>query len=116
MCAPEWILKALSAQVDIVEHSLAKYALELSLLCYELSWVRPSEQAAAALCLALQLDGKAWDPTLTHYGRFSQAQLAPTVAKMAALMLDADKGKHTVGLFRSYGELHSHICLYNSFF
>ncbi|XP_029834853.1 G2/mitotic-specific cyclin-B [Ixodes scapularis] len=84
-----------AGQVDIVEHSLAKYALELSLLCYELSWVRPSEQAAAALCLALQLDGKAWDPTLTHYGRFSQAQLAPTVAKMAALMLDADKGKHT---------------------
>lgn len=78
-----------------MQHSLAKYILELSLLCYELSWVRPSEQAAAALCLSLKLWGKDWDPTLTHYGRYSQAQLAPTVAVMAALVLDADKSKHT---------------------
>ncbi|KAG0443651.1 hypothetical protein HPB47_014676 [Ixodes persulcatus] len=84
-----------AGQVDKVQHSLAKYILELSLLCYELSWVRPSEQAAAALCLSLKLWGKDWDPTLTHYGRYSQAQLAPTVAVMAALVLDADKSKHT---------------------
>ncbi|EEC06900.1 G2/mitotic-specific cyclin A, putative, partial [Ixodes scapularis] len=85
------------AQVDKVQHSLAKYILELSLLCYELSWVHPSEQAAAALCLSLKLWGKDWDPTLTHYGRYSQAQLVPTMAVMAAIVLDADKSKFTVG-------------------
>lgn len=85
-----------AGQVDNVQHCLAKYALELSLLCYELSWVRPSEQAAAALCLSLQLKGNGrWDPTLTHYGHYSQARLEPTMARMAALILDADKGKHT---------------------
>lgn len=76
---------------------MSKYALELSLLSYELSWVRPSELAAAALCLSINLLGdRPWDPTLTHYSRYSESQLAATVIHMATLMLRADTGRHTV--------------------
>ncbi|KAK8771772.1 G2/mitotic-specific cyclin-B2-like [Amblyomma americanum] len=85
-----------AAQADVQEHSVAKYALELSLLDYSMSWVRPSEQAAAALCLALNLLGKnkKWGTLMTHYGRYSEQDLQPTMQRMAALLLDAPKSAH----------------------
>uniref|UniRef100_A0A1E1XE05 Putative g2/mitotic-specific cyclin a n=1 Tax=Amblyomma aureolatum TaxID=187763 RepID=A0A1E1XE05_9ACAR len=85
-----------AAQADVLEHSVAKYALELSLLDYSMSWVRPSEQAAAALCLALNLLGKGsrWGSLMTHYGRYSEQDLQPTMQRMAALLLDAPKSTH----------------------
>uniref|UniRef100_A0A023GJM8 Putative cyclin b n=1 Tax=Amblyomma triste TaxID=251400 RepID=A0A023GJM8_AMBTT len=85
-----------AAQADVIEHCVAKYALELSLLDYSMSWVRPSEQAAAALCLSLSLLGKEnrWGALLTHYGRYSEQDLQPTMQRMAALLLDAPKSAH----------------------
>uniref|UniRef100_A0A023FW41 Putative cyclin b n=1 Tax=Amblyomma parvum TaxID=251391 RepID=A0A023FW41_AMBPA len=85
-----------AAQADVLEHSVAKYALELSLLDYSMSWVRPSEQAAAALCLALNLLGQEnrWGSLMTHYGRYAEQDLQPTMQRMAALLLDAPKSTH----------------------
>lgn len=84
-----------AGQVDTSEHCMAKYALELSLLSYEMSWVRPSKQAAAALCLSIKLLGDGhWDSTLTHYGRYPESKLVKTMAHMATLMLNANRGPH----------------------
>ena len=44
-----------AGDVDVLQHSLAKYALELALVEYELVPVPGSKLAAAALCLSLLL-------------------------------------------------------------
>merc|ERR1712037_1037025 len=44
-----------AGDVDVLQHSLAKYALELALVEYELVPVPGSKLAASALCLALLL-------------------------------------------------------------
>lgn len=84
-------------QVTSPEHALAKYALELALLDYEMSWVRPSEQAASALCLSLKVlgDGR-WGPTLAYYGRYAEQDLVPTMARMAGLMVMSPRSPYTV--------------------
>lgn len=48
-------------QADVEKHTLAKYLMELTLLDYHMVHYRPSEVAAAALCLSqLLLDGLPW--------------------------------------------------------
>lgn len=88
-----------AAQVDVLQHSMAKYILELCLLHYPMAWVRPSEQAAAALCLAIHLCKGAgtphsWGSAMAHYGRYSEEALQPTIKKMAAILVEAPRAKH----------------------
>lgn len=48
-------------QSDIERHTLAKYLMELTLVDYDMVHYRPSEIAAASLCLSqLLLDGLPW--------------------------------------------------------
>lgn len=48
-------------QSDVERHTLAKYLMELTLLDYNMVHYRPSEVAAASLCLSqLLLDGLPW--------------------------------------------------------
>lgn len=50
-----------SRQSDVERHTLAKYLMELTLLDYNMVHYRPSEVAAAALCLSqLLLEGLPW--------------------------------------------------------
>ena len=44
-------------QVDANHHTLAKYLMELTIVDYDLVERRPSEIAAAALCLSIVLLG-----------------------------------------------------------
>lgn len=87
-----------AAQADVVEHNLAKLVLELCLLDYPMSWMRPSELAAAALYLSLHLFSKEgqqrWGAMMAHYGRYTEEALQPTVKRMAGLLLDAPKSAH----------------------
>uniref|UniRef100_A0A8B9P108 G2/mitotic-specific cyclin-B1 n=1 Tax=Apteryx owenii TaxID=8824 RepID=A0A8B9P108_APTOW len=49
------------AEVDLEQHTLAKYLMELSMVDYEMVHFPPSKTAAAASCLALKvLDGGEW--------------------------------------------------------
>lgn len=49
------------SQSDVEKHTLAKYLMELTLLDYDMVHYRPSEVAAAALCLSqLLVDGLPW--------------------------------------------------------
>lgn len=44
-------------QVDANKHTLAKYLMELTIVDYDMVHMRPSEIAAAALCLSIALLG-----------------------------------------------------------
>jgi len=83
-----------AGDVDVVQHSLAKYALEAGLLEYSLVPVPGSTLAAAALLLSLlvlepgaDLD-TVWTPTLAFYSGYTKAALLPTASKLAACILN----------------------------
>lgn len=49
------------SQSDVERHTLAKYLMELTLVDYDMVHYRPSEIAAASLCLSqLLLEGQPW--------------------------------------------------------
>lgn len=59
-------------QSDVERHTLAKYLMELTLLDYGMVHYRPSEIAAAALCLSqLLLDELPW-VSLLEFSRFKK--------------------------------------------
>jgi len=78
-----------AGDVDVLQHSLAKYALEVALLDYSLVSVSGSELAASALFLSLLLlepesnSNTVWSPTLVYYSSYRRDKLLPTVAKLA---------------------------------
>jgi len=59
-----WRLPTLNSdvlQVDVKQHLLAKYLMELSIVDYDMVHFPPSKTAAAASCLALKLlNGCEW--------------------------------------------------------
>ncbi|KAH7979180.1 hypothetical protein HPB49_008594 [Dermacentor silvarum] len=87
-----------TAQADIVEHNVVKLVLLPCLLDYPMAWVRPSEQAAAAVCLSLRLfdreDQHMWGALMSHLGCYTEEALQPTIKIMAGLLLDAAKSGH----------------------
>jgi cyclin B len=78
-----------AGDVDVLQHSLAKYALELALVEYELVPVPGSKLAASALCLALILlepqekQTSVWGETLVYYSGYSKEELMSTVSRLA---------------------------------
>merc|ERR1711990_940456 len=78
-----------AGDVDVLQHSLAKYALELALVEYELVPVPGSKLAAAALCLSLTLlepqekQNSVWGETLVYYSGYSKEELMSTVSRLA---------------------------------
>merc|ERR1711970_1699061 len=78
-----------AGDVDVLQHSLAKYALELALVEYELVPVPGSKLAAAALCLSLTLleprekQNSVWGETLVYYSGYSKENLMSTVSRLA---------------------------------
>jgi len=84
-----------AGDVDILQHTLAKYLVELSQLDYDLAHVDPSELSAAALYLSLQLlstdECEVWSATLKYYSHYSEQDLMRTITKMAVLATTASK-------------------------
>lgn len=79
-----------AAQADPNKHTMAKYFMELMLVDYESTKYFPSEKAAAALCLAMNLvDDSEWTPTLEHYSSYSESSLKQCMKRIAQLVLRA---------------------------
>ncbi|KAK7170524.1 hypothetical protein R3I94_000657 [Phoxinus phoxinus] len=75
------------------KHTLAKYFLELTLLDYDMVHYKPSESAAAALCLSqLVLDGQKWSPTQQHYSTYDEAHLKPIMQHIAKNVVAVNEG------------------------
>ncbi|XP_029967002.1 G2/mitotic-specific cyclin-B2 isoform X2 [Salarias fasciatus] len=83
-----------NSKCDVERHTLAKYLMELTLLDYELVQYRPSEVAAASLCLSqLLLAGLPWSPTQRHYSSYDEEQLQPLVRHIAKNLVLVNEGR-----------------------
>lgn len=83
-----------AGNVDALTHTLAKYAMELTLVDYKMAHVKPSMVAASALALSLKVldrENKSirelWNPTLTFYTAYTFEQISETVTKLANVIL-----------------------------
>jgi len=78
-----------AGDVDVLQHTVAKYLIEMSLVEYDLVHLPPSLIAAAALFLSLRLLepnatlANTWTPTLQHYSTYNAQQVLPVVCKLA---------------------------------
>ncbi|XP_060924500.1 G2/mitotic-specific cyclin-B2 [Limanda limanda] len=82
------------AQADVEGHTLAKYLMELTLLDYHMVHFRPSEVAAAALCLSqLLLEGVSWSPAQQHYSTYDEVHLKPVMQHIAKNVVSVNEGK-----------------------
>jgi len=79
-----------AGEVDVLQHSLAKYALEICLLDVNLVHVSGSLLASASLCLSLLLLEKSssldsvWTATLQYYSGYSEEDVLEILPKVAA--------------------------------
>merc|ERR1712243_353539 len=79
-----------AGEVDVLQHSLAKYALEICLLDVNLVHVSGSLLASASLCLSLLLLEKSssldsvWTATLQYYSGYSAEDVLEILPKVAA--------------------------------
>ncbi|XP_069031225.1 G2/mitotic-specific cyclin-B2-like [Embiotoca jacksoni] len=81
------------ADSDVERHTLAKYLLELTLLDYQLVHYRPSELAAASLCLSqLLLDGLPWSAAQRHYSTYDEDRLKPVMQRIAKNVVAVNEG------------------------
>ncbi|NXC45684.1 CCNB1 protein, partial [Penelope pileata] len=100
------------AKVDVEQHILAKYLLELSILDYDMVHFPPSMTAAAASCLAMKiLSGNNWTSALQYYMSYSESDLLPAMQHLAKNLLLVNKGlmKH-VTIKKKYAS-HKHHCI-----
>jgi len=88
-----------AGDVDVLQHTVAKYLIEMSLLEYDMAHVPPSLMAAAALFLSLRLLepnatlATTWTPTLAHYSTYSSKELLPVVCRLALALTKRDDSK-----------------------
>ncbi|XP_074022241.1 G2/mitotic-specific cyclin-B1 [Numenius arquata] len=81
------------AEVDLEQHTLAKYLMELSIVDYDMVHFPPSKTAAAASCLALKLlNGCEWTPTLQHYTSYTEHDLLPVMQHLAKNIILVNEG------------------------
>jgi len=88
-----------AGDVDILQHTLAKYIIEICQLEYDMAHIPPSQLAASSLYLSLLIltpDSSitgVWTKTLEYYSNYEYMKLLPIVCKMAAVILRAGEGK-----------------------
>merc|ERR1711942_460563 len=102
-----------AGDVDMLQHSLAKYTLEVCLLDYHLLSTPGSLLASAALCFSLLVLEPSltvetvWNKTLTFYSGYSSQQVLELVPKLAnnmtkmhsSVKLQAVRNKYMSGKF-----------------
>merc|ERR1712183_271210 len=108
-----------AGDVDVLQHSLAKYTLEVCLLDYYLVSTSGSLLAAASLCLSLLLLDPSqsletvWNQTLSFYSGYTPEQVLEVVPKLATNMtkmhrstkLQAVRNKYKSGKFMKVADL-----------
>merc|ERR1711915_968246 len=96
-----------AGDVDVLQHSLAKYVLETSLLDDRLAPVPGSLLASASLCLSLLLLESSvsvdavWSPSLQYYSGYSTESVLPMVSKLASNILKLNNRSCTLHAVRN---------------
>lgn len=81
-----------AAGADSATHNTAKYIMELSLVDYVMVRFVPSQIAAGALFIALEVNNfGVWDATIEHYSKFSTERVAPVVEALREMIIRAKK-------------------------
>jgi len=108
-----------AGDVDVLQHSLAKYTLEVCLLDYNLVSIPGSLLASSSLCLSLLLLDPStsmdtvWTPTLEFYSGYTAEAVLDVVTKLATNMvrmnrsnkLQAVRNKYKSGKFMKVADL-----------
>ena len=106
-----------AGDVDVLEHSVSKYILELCLMDYGQAAVPASMSAAASLHLSLlllepQTTASVWNPSLEFYSGYTSASLMPIVQRMATVLVNAEahrlqavRSKYSSRKFRRVAQL-----------
>jgi len=108
-----------AGDVDVLQHSLAKYTLEVCLLDYNLVSIPGSLLASSSLCLSLLLLDASrsvdtvWTPTLEFYSGYSVEAVLEVLPKLANNMvrmnrsskLQAVRNKYKSGKFMKVADL-----------
>merc|ERR1712098_835915 len=90
-----------AGDVDVLQHSLAKYVLETSLLDYNLASVPGSLLASGSLCLSLLLlelsvsVDTVWNPTLSYYSGYSAESVLQLVANLASNIVKMNRSSNS---------------------
>ncbi|XP_027461549.1 G2/mitotic-specific cyclin-B1 isoform X2 [Zalophus californianus] len=80
-------------EVDVEQHTLAKYLMELTMLDYDMVHFPPSQIAAGAFCLALKiLDNGEWTPILQHYLSYTEESLLNVMQHLAKNIVMVNRG------------------------
>ncbi|KAM7338812.1 hypothetical protein ACRRTK_002296 [Alexandromys fortis] len=80
-------------EIDVEQHTWAKYLMELTMLDYDMVCFPPSQIAAGAFCLALKiLDSGEWTPTLQHYLSYTEESLLPVMQHLAKNIVTVNRG------------------------
>lgn len=95
---------------DAKKHNLAKYLVELGLVTYTMVRYKPSELAAAAVCLSLQLITKRnpeniWNKTLEYYSGYNYKYIEPIMRKIANIVPIAQTSKYYKSVYKKYLEV-----------
>jgi len=108
-----------AGDVDVLQHSLAKYTLEVCLLDYNLVHIPGSLLASSSLCMSLLLLDPStcmdtvWTPTLEYYSGYTAEAVLDVVTKLATNMvkmnrsnkLQAVRNKYKSGKFMKVADL-----------
>ncbi|CAD7676721.1 unnamed protein product [Nyctereutes procyonoides] len=89
----KWSGTSKIGEVDVEQHTLAKYLMELSMLDYDMVHFPPSQIAAGAFCLVLKiLDNGEWTPTLQHYLSYTEESLLNVMQHLAKNIVTGNRG------------------------
>merc|ERR1711881_297178 len=81
-----------AGDVDVLQHTLAKYLVEIALPEYTLAHIPPSLLAIAALYLSLMIQepgaslSSVWSPTLQYYSTYRPDDILPVVSSLASVV------------------------------
>ncbi|KAK7812108.1 hypothetical protein U0070_004569 [Myodes glareolus] len=79
-------------EVDVEQHTLAKYLMELTMLYHKMVHFPPQIEAGA-FCLALKiLDKGEWAPTLQNYLSYPEESLWPVMQHLAKNIVTVNRG------------------------
>lgn len=95
-----------AARGTSVSHHLGKYFVELCFVNYSMVQYKPSELAAASVCLSLHLltkrpMEKIWTQTMEYYSKYKLAHIIPIITKIAHIVYTVEDSKHKA-VFNKY--------------
>lgn len=81
-----------AAGADSTTHNTAKFIMELSLVDYAMIQFVPSQIAAGALYIAMEINNFGeWDATITHYSTYTEDSIKHVVVALKEMMIRAKK-------------------------